>query len=485
MRPAGLAYALGASGVALSTAAATGSGFLSLLLLTRILTKEMFGAYAFAMAVVALASFVATLGLDRALLLRVARRPARADRLQGSGIALRASLAAALAGAAVAAAIAWGGVTLAGEALPREAGFWFPALALAVIPMSISMMLQAWFQANHRVAVSTSVPGLSDLVRCLLLALVFLLGLGAAGVAGAVLVAAAVPVLVLLALAWGRSVRQPRLLVLADFGKGLQFLTLRLATQGMRQADLIMMGLLATAAGTADYALAVRLAALADYGRQSLKPSFTPRARRWLATGDRLAALREYEQTRNASLAVALLAAAGFAALGPSLLGVFGNFESAYPPLLLLSASFIVNAGFGMHSSYLAMQGEVSWSAAIRMVALVALIVLHLVLIPRFGAMGAAAAALVVQIAVNIFGALLAYRLTGLVAVDRVLLLVMAAAGAALALVALDAAPQAAGVAVLALTLAVVLFRSRELIVGQGARLGARMMAMRVRSGPR
>jgi O-antigen/teichoic acid export membrane protein len=119
------------------------------------------------------------------------------------------------------------------------------------------------------------------------------------------------------------------------------------------------------------------------------------------------------------------------------------------------------------------------------MVALVALIVLHLVLIPRFGAMGAAAAALVVQIAVNIFGALLAYRLTGLVAVDRVLLLVMAAAGAALALVALDAAPQAAGVAVLALTLAVVLFRSRELIVGQGARLGARMMAMRVRSGPR
>lgn len=480
MRSARAAYLLGASGVAVSTVASTAAGFMSLWLLTQILTKEMFGGYAFAMAIVALASFAATLGLDRSLLLRVARRPALADKLRGSGLAGRTCLASLGAGCVIAAGLAAGAGPLVGFGALPEALFWLQALAVAVMPMACAMILQAWFQANHRIAASTAMPGLGDLMRCLLFSIVLLTGLGSQGVAAAVVLGAVAPMVLLVYLAWGRTTLYPRLLNRADFAKGLQFLTFRLATQGVRQVDLIMMGLLATGGATAEYAIALRLAALADYGRQSLKPSFAPRARRWLAMGDRGSALREFEHARHGSLAVALAVAAGFVVLGPYVLGMFGAFDAAYPPMLLLALAFIVNAGFGMHASYLAMHGEVGWSAMLQSAALGMLVMLDLLLIPRFGAMGAATAALVTQTVINVFGAVLARRITGLVAIDAQIVVVLLVSGGALGLAAFDAIPRPLAATLLILSLMAVLARSRALLLG----LARRALAGRPRSGP-
>lgn len=477
MRSARAAYLLGAAAVAASQAASLVAGIASLWLLARILSKEMFGGYAFAVAVIALLSYVATLGLDRSLLLRIARHRISPGQLRGGGLAARATLIACAAGGVLALGLSLGAAPLVRLGALPEAGFWLPALALAILPMAATTMLQAWFQANHRVPASAAAPGLADLLRSLLFAVVLASGLGAAGVAGAVTIAAAAPAAMLLGLAWGRARAAPRRFAKGDFVKGWQFLTLRLSTQGVRQVDLVMMGLLATGGATAEYAIAARIAILADYGRAALKPSFSPRARRWLASGDLAAAFREFDHARHAGLAAALAVAAAFVLLGQPLLGLFGSFEAAYPLLLLLAAGYLVNAGFGMHASYLAMSGEVGWSALLRIGALGLLVALNLVLIPRYGAIGAAAAALVTQVLVNVVGAALAYRLVGLRAVDLPLVLIIAAAAGGMAVAAFGGARHDLAAGVLTAALVIVLLRSRRLLVAL-----ARVFAGRVQS---
>jgi O-antigen/teichoic acid export membrane protein len=462
MRDARQAYFLGAAAVAASHAAGLVAGLASLWLLARILTKEMFGGYAFGVAVVSLLAAIATLGLDRTLLLRIAGMADRPGRLRGAGLALRAVTLGGAVGCLIAVALALSADGLVALGAVPEASFWLPALSLAIAPMAATMMLQAWYQANHRVPVSAAIPGLADLLRALAFVFVLLLGLGAAGVAGAFLLAGAAPALLLVWMAWGRSQRLPRRLGLGDVAKGLQFLTLRLATQGMQQVDLVMMGLLASGAATADYAVAARLAIFADYARGALKPSFSPRARRHFALGDHAAALREFDTARNLALAGALLASGGFVLLGPLVLAFFGPFSGAYPPLLILAAAYVVNAGFGMHAAWLAMLGEVGWSAALRAVGLVLFVALAAMLVPRWGAEGVALAAFAVHCLMNVAGALLAWRLAGLRAVDPVLLAAIGSAAGALLLAGAGTVGPAPVAAILALCLLLPLWRSRQ-----------------------
>lgn len=464
METPGRAYLSGAAGVAGSTLASGVAGFVSLWLLTRILSVEAFGGYAFAMAILALASVLATLGLDRSLLLRIASLDSPSGRLRGGGLALRVLAAGTAAAGAVAVALWFGAAPLVRMGMMPEAQFWLRALGIAAVPLTAAMVLQAWYQANHRIAFAAAMPGIGDLARCLLFAVVLALGLGEPGVAAAVTLAAAVPAGLLAWRARGRTTRAPRRLSGDDFAKGWQFLTLRLAQQGTRQVDLVMMGLLATGAATAEYAIAARIAALADQGRLSLKPTFTPRVRKWIVAGDREAALREFVRTRDASFAAAVAVAAGFTLLGAPVLSLFGPFGGAYPMLLLVALSFVVNAGFGMHASYLSMHGEVGWSAALRLAGLGLLVLLDLVLIPPLGAVGAALAAAASQLIVNAASAALAWRLTGLAALDAAQGVALGAASLALGAAAFGWIAPLPASAVLGAVFLFAAFRSRDVL---------------------
>lgn len=441
MRPASTAYLTGAAAVLVAQVAANVAAFASLAILSRILTIEMFGGYAFGMAVVGFLTFVATLGLDRSLLLRLAIFRGRPERLHGAGLAARTTLAALLAGGVVAVLLVMGADDLVRLGALPEAAFWLPALSATVATGAATMILQTWFQANHRVPVSITVPAMADVARAILFAVVLVLGLGPVGVAVAVALAAAAPGLVLIILAWGRARRSPRHFAGRDLTQGIQFLTLRLSTQGTRQLDIILVGLLASGAVTAEYAVAARLAAVVDYGRTALKPSFVPRARRYLSLGDHHAAQREFDQARHASLALALLLTAAFVLAGPTILRLIGPFEAAYPPLLILAAGYIVNAGFGMHSSYLAMYGEVGWSALLRVAGLGVFVALCVLLVPQLGGLGAALAALGTQSLMNVGGAALAWRITGLKVIDVSVLVAIAVAALATSATALYGLP--------------------------------------------
>ena len=100
-------------------------------------------------------------------------------------------------------------------------------------------------------------------------------------------------------------------------------------------------------------------------------------------------------------------------------------------------------------------------------------------LIPVYGAVGAAAAILATRVAVNALGAVLAYRLTGFLVVDPGLNLIMGVATVALGLAAFDAAPPALAAAILTLGLIAVLAQSRKLLIEMG-----RAAVKWLRSGP-
>ena len=418
MRSARASYLAGISAVAASTVASAAAGFASLWFLTQVLSKDLFGAYTFSMSVVMLLAIVGTMGLDRVLLLRVAALPTEAGVLRGSALARRV-LAFGGAAALTLAVLLWlfaDRVVAAGA--PPEAHFWLRALAAAIVPVTLAWLAQAWFQANHRVSEATVLPGLVDLARAVLIGTVFMAGGGAAGVAAAVIAAACLPVAVL---AWksriARRESEPHRIAGEDFRLGVYFVLQNLSNQGLRYFDLVLVGLVTTAVITADYAVAARLAVLCDMGRLALKPTFTPRARRYLGSGASEGLAREYHLLRLGGLVFALAGSAGFVLFGEWLLSIFGPYASCYQPMLVLCAAYVVGAGAGMHSSYLAMSGEVRTSATIRLLSLALFVAALVVLAPRHGALGAAFAMLAAQVMANGVSLAMLRRRTGFVGV--------------------------------------------------------------------
>ena len=401
MTPAGRSYASGAAAVAVSTALSAGGGFISLYLLAQVLTKDELGGYAFAFNVLSLLAFVAAWGVERTIMLRVARLPPAPHDLRGRGLALRATalsglFASLLIGLLLLATprlVDWG-------ALPA-AGFWLPALALALIPMAISAILQAWFRANSRIAVSSLTHGAVNAARAVLLAAVLALGGGPVAVAVAVILSTGVPVFILGWLARDARTRPPAFIRFSDLRSGALVVVQKVSNYGLRILDVILVGVLASGVETAEYAVAARLAAFCGMGAEALQPTFAPRARRHFTTGDAPSAGHEYQLARAASFLLSLLIAIALVLFGSRVLNIFGDFSGAYPTMLILLASYMVASGAGMHFLYLHMQGELIGTAILRLASLGLLVAGAVLLVPVLGALGGAMALCGAVLALN------------------------------------------------------------------------------------
>lgn len=442
-------YAAGIAGTLAATALSVLAGVAGLWLLNRVLSKEMFGGYAFAMNLALLATLLASLGLDRTLMLRVAGYHTGGGALRGWGLLARAGIWAA--GAAVLLAAA--GAAVAGGLAPGPNAYWLLALAPALPFLTLTYLLRAWLQANHRTGISNTVPGLADGVRTALIALVWLLGGGPAWVAAAVISAAALPAVGLVGLLLGQWLgqlrRAPRRLPASHVVRGLPFVVQSLSAQGMVLLDVVVVGFATPGAVTADYALAARLAMFADSARLALKPTFTARARQHFARGDRALLAREYHALRVAGFLAALLFAAGITAFGRPVLEIFGPFASAQPALLVIAASHLVVGGAGMHTSVLLMSGELHASATIRAAALAALVASIALLAPVAGAAGAGLGLLLSQSGGALGTAILMRRRTGLAAMPAGALLRLVACVGTLLLAAAGALPTSLAAALL------------------------------------
>ena len=348
-----------------------------------------------------------------ALLLRLAPLETSKGMLTGRSLFLRTCLIATCVVALLSIALWFASEHNRSSLHPDLSAWWIKALILSLLPLTLLALCRAWFQANHKVGDAAVMPGVADVSRASMIALAFAFSLGKGGVAIAFSLSAVLPLVILGLRARGRTVAAPADLPASEIGRGLVFSGQRIVDVGLYLIDIIVIGLVATDAVTAEYAIAARLAAMTDLGRLALLATFTPRVRMHFHAENTAALVREYHRARLASFGIACLVAIGMVLFGRQLLAVFGDFSNSYGPMMILVSGYIFTAAGGLHASYLTMTGEVRLSALIRTIGVVVAVVGLAVLTPRLGALGAAIAITIAMSGINVASMLLLWRRTG------------------------------------------------------------------------
>ena len=423
---AGKAYLAGAGAGLLARALSLVAAFGNLWLLTRILSKEQFAGYVFVMALLTWLAMVGTAGLDRTILFRLARQRDEPGALPG-GPLVASALAAVVPFSTLLAVLVAYAVPAAGWSPLPGLTFWLAALAPLLVLTCAGRVFEAWFVARSRVGPAVLIPAIGDIARTAALTIAFFALPTRYGVVTAVLAGALVPLVLWAAVAPLRTLRRGEGIGRADVSYGMQAMLAKATNEGAHQIDVLMLGVLATAAATADYAVAARLAALVSVVKGLLAPVLAPRLARHAAAGEREALVAEYRQVQLVGLVAALACAAAFAGAGRLLLEIFEGYERSYPLLLILTAGYVVNAGFGSNAAYLTVTGHAGWTLAARLVLLAAIVVMNVVLIPRYGAMGAALSVALGMTAVNGLMSAIIWRVDRIPTTSPGLLLVLAA----------------------------------------------------------
>lgn len=475
-------YTWGSGAGAMGRLVETGLGFASVWLLVQLLSKPAYGRWVVALAIIELGAVAASAGLDRVVLYRGSRESAPAGELAGhryTGSALGFGLLGGLAAALGLIALAEPAAVLMDQ---PDAAPWLRML-VPLIPLRVGLAIcTAWQQSRQRI------PQAIWFGRILPTALgVGTLGslwfsdLGPAHAAAAAAAALVLARLIALGVAWGAAPVAPRLafgaISRAELGYGLKLMGTGLLRRGIRSMDVLMLGLLAPAALTADYAVAASLAIGVLAVHEILSAIFAPRAGALHARGEGSELAHEFEQTRSLAFLGALLPALVLAALADPVLALFGDFAAARPVLLLLLATFVLQASFGMTGVYLNMAGYAGWSLAATGSLLTLNLCLNLWLIPLYGARGAALATLASVLGSKVFTSLVILRLDRFATWSFELAATAGAAAALLGAGALDLLPPGPLAAGLAMLVALTALRRRGLWQPELARLLARRRA--------
>lgn len=404
-------YKIGTASAIVGRGVAVLGGFVSLWLLSRMLTKAELGTYGFAFSVLQLLALAPSLGLDRALLYRLSRSEIGPlpDLVEGGAVqqALWISTGVAILFVALTLALADRIAALSLEG----AAFWLRWLSPMMIGIAAASVLSSWFRARGRLAAAVFLPLSPEVARPLLFVLVWAAALGQAAIALAVVLAFLTPIAVGLRLVPRGDWSTPERLARADYAYGGKMVVSRLTNEMGKKLSVLMLGFFGAAAGSGEFLIAAALAIGADIGREALLPAAAPSFARRLKAGDRAGLAAEYDLTRRAGLFASLGAGVFYCLAGSHLLMIFGDYEGALPALLLLWLAFATQVGFGFNSAYLNMSGRAGWTLALGLFQVAAQTGASLALIPAYGAAGAAAGFLVGMIALNLGTTLVIWRL--------------------------------------------------------------------------
>jgi O-antigen/teichoic acid export membrane protein len=374
-------------------------GFATTLVLAALLGASGYGAYAWAIAVVAVLRVPLKLGRDRLLVREVAAHTARSQPGLVRGVigdSARAVLVGSV-GFALAAEIA---LALAGASSPLLSAL---RVGLVVLPFATLMAAaQGALQGLHRVVAS-------QLPDAMLRPLVFLAVMAAVAGAGngeptaeaalalqAIASAAALVATVrLLGRSLPASVRSapPRRDTRAWNRSGLTLaLNAGLAVLGQR-IDLILVGALLGASSAGVYGLAVAAASVAALPFVALALPLSPLVAEFHARGEDARLARTITVSTRWTLGVTLIAAAALAAAGPLGLPLVGHaFAAGSGPLALLCLAAIVNSAFAANGLVLLMAGLERLAAMATAAGALSCALLAALLIPATGLRGAAVA---------------------------------------------------------------------------------------------
>jgi O-antigen/teichoic acid export membrane protein len=192
------------------------------------------------------------------------------------------------------------------------------------------------------------------------------------------------------------------------------FVIMAVAQEALNQSGVLLLGVLGTNIEAAHFAAAWRYNSLLAFGLMAVGLVSGP----LIASAHRRAAHTELANVARISarfsFAFAVLAAIPLLLFGRELLGLYGaDFIGAYPALLILLIGSLVNASTGVVGYLLALTGSHGRVATVTIVALAANLVANAILIPRYGATGAAIASVAAQLLWNTALVVQARRLTG------------------------------------------------------------------------
>jgi O-antigen/teichoic acid export membrane protein len=184
------------------------------------------------------------------------------------------------------------------------------------------------------------------------------------------------------------------------------------AQLALQRVDVLLVAALGGLAPAAVYAVAGRFVVLIQFANQGISQSVQPRLAEALALGDRTAANHLYRTATGWLVLVTWPICLLVMLFAPVYLGAFGtSYRAGAGVVVMLAAAMLVATGCGMVDMVLAMAGRTSWNLVNVLVALAVTVGLDVVLVPRFGALGAAT---------GLAGAMVANNLLPLVQVGRV-----------------------------------------------------------------
>lgn len=380
----------------------TALSFLLYLALARLMTP---GAFADVVVMIAWVSFGATLACFSFPLALVRFVPenlsrGRADLARGAvqfSIALTEGVAIAIA-AATALAILLGVVELPRD-MPRSA----LAAAALVVPSVLLLLLAGILTALKRAAASEI---LVNVMRPLLV----LLGLAglwmlrpapltAPWVMAVYLAASMIMVVVCLCYCVAILPRElarakPTYAIREWTSVAAGFMVIAVLAALYERVDLMVMGLTAPPAEIAAYAVAARFAQTVVVAVNAASAVMAPHLVERLPdlqAGRRHEVQRLVRDTARTSLWVSVIALAAFAALAPLFLKLFGpHYESAYRPLVILAVGQAICTLFGPAAGIATLAGAPRIAILGLLCGTLANVALNLMLVPRFGATGAA-----------------------------------------------------------------------------------------------
>ncbi|HEY7717545.1 MAG TPA: flippase [Pedococcus sp.] len=423
------------------------------------------GRYASCYALLALLGLLSLAGFRSALTRFVAMHVADGDaaRLRGTlrmGLGLTV-LASVVIGGLLAAVAPWVARTLGDPSMAT--GVQLVALSLPAVTFSDAALAatQGWrTQRPFTLIGRIFEPGL----RLALTAGALAMGLGFEGAMWSV-VAAAWAAAVLAGLALHRQLRgTPRPDAVYEireiFGFSMVSWFSALAATGLIWVGTLILGAMQGQGEVGSFNVATRLVMLAVFVMAPINAAFTPHMAHLFHTGQVEASSRAYGSATRWILTLSMPAFILLIAFPTQLLGYFGpEYRSAAAVTVVLALGQLVSAAAGPCGTVLNMSGRVRLTMVDNVAALVLNVVLNVLLIPRYGIVGAAVAWSASLVVANVAKVLQARYVVGVAAtgasLGRVLLASVPAAGAAALLtqwvhhwaaVVLVAAPVVAGV---------------------------------------
>lgn len=170
------------------------------------------------------------------------------------------------------------------------------------------------------------------------------------------------------------------------------------------QTDVLFLGLFREDAEVGIYRVAARFSVLVIFGQQVVNAIQVSHIAHLFAVGDMQKLQKMLTRSSQAVLAVALSMVLAFVFFGPYIIELtFGaDFGAAYVPLVILCVGQLVNATMGSVSAVLNMTGNERDAMRSVFISATVNVLLNLLLVPRWGAVGAAIATSTTLIVFNV-----------------------------------------------------------------------------------